>query len=84
MINLFIIVQRLPIISASLPEPSWGPPRPRRHLAGAKRVFFSLRLDCLAVHAPYAITEQGARQFEGVQHTAMLLSRVTNDCRSIR
>ncbi|RCW80144.1 hypothetical protein C7476_115109 [Phyllobacterium bourgognense] len=84
MIGSFIIVQHLPSISGSLPEPSWGPPRPRRHLAGAKRVFFSLRLDCLAVHTPYAITQQGARQFEGIQHTALLLSRVTNDCRSIR
>lgn len=84
MINLFIIVQHLPIISGSLPEPSWGPPRPWRHLAGAKHVFFSLRLDWLAVHMPYAIAEQGAREFKGVQYTVMLLSRVTKDSRSVR
>jgi hypothetical protein len=84
MINLFIIVEHLPVISGSLPESSWGPTKPWRHLAGAKRVFSSLRLDCLAVHTPYASAEQGARQFKGVQHTAMLLSRVTKDSGSVR
>lgn len=84
MINSFIIVQHLPSISGSLPEPSWGPPRHWRRLAGAQRVFFSLRLDCLAVHMPDAIAEQGARQFRSLQHTAMSLSRMTKDSRSVQ